>query len=84
MLEHLKYGTYIFFAAFCILMFLWVWFLVPETRNKTLEEMDRVFGDQSGQEDIARLQQIMRELGLQAGQGGVLGAEGKEGVEEDS
>jgi hypothetical protein len=45
MLEKLKFGTYIFFAAFCLIMFLWVLFFVPETRYKTLEEMDEVFGD---------------------------------------
>jgi hypothetical protein len=39
MLEKLKFGTYIFFAAFCLIMFLWVLFFVPETRYKTLEEI---------------------------------------------
>jgi hypothetical protein len=65
MLESLKYGTYIFFAAFCLLMFLWVWFLVPETRYKSLEEMDAVFGDNLGQVDQERMREIMAEIGLE-------------------
>jgi MFS family permease len=65
MLEALKFGTYIFFAAFCLLMFLWVWFLVPETRYKSLEEMDAVFGDNLGQVDQERMREIMSEIGLE-------------------
>jgi len=64
MLNSLKFGTYIFFAAFCLLMFLWVLFLVPETRFRTLEEMDLVFGDNSGQVDRERMHEIMTEVGL--------------------
>lgn len=65
MLDKLKFGTYIFFAAFCLLMFLWVLLLVPETRYKTLEEMDIVFGDNSGQADQERMREIMAEVGLE-------------------
>jgi hypothetical protein len=65
MLQALKFGTYIFFASFCLLMFLWVRFLVPETRYKTLEEMDLVFGDNLGQVDQERMREIMAEIGLE-------------------
>ena len=65
MLDKLKFGTYIFFAGFCLLMFLWVFFLVPETRFKTLEEMDMVFGDNLGQKDQERMGEIMREFGME-------------------
>ncbi|KKY27256.1 putative high-affinity glucose [Phaeomoniella chlamydospora] len=51
MLEDAGYGTYIFFAAFCILAGVWAWFLVPETKGKTLEQMDEAFGDTSGTEE---------------------------------
>jgi hypothetical protein len=63
MLDKLKFGTYIFFAVFCLLMFLWVLLLVPETRYK--EEMDIVFGDNSGQIDQERMREIMTEVGLE-------------------
>ena len=64
MLDKLKFGTYIFFGAFCLLMFLWVLLLVPETRFKTLEEMDIVFGDNMGQKDSERMREVMAEVGL--------------------
>lgn len=48
MLESAGFGTYVFFAAFCGLAAVWAYFLVPETKGKTLEEMDEVFGDTSG------------------------------------
>jgi hypothetical protein len=65
MLDKLKFGTYIFFATFCLIMFLWVLFFVPETRYKTLEEMDEVFGDNSGSADRERMQEIMAQVGLE-------------------
>jgi uncharacterized membrane protein len=65
MLDKLKYGTYILFASFCLLMFLWVFFFLPETRYKTLEEMDEVFGDNSATVDRERMQEIMGEIGLE-------------------
>lgn len=46
MLEKMRFGTYIFFAAFSFISFFFVWFLVPETKLRTLEEMDEVFGDE--------------------------------------
>lgn len=65
MLRDIKFGTYIFFAAFCVLMFLWVWFFVPETKNRTLEEMDEVFKDTSARQDAERMQRIKQEVGLE-------------------
>lgn len=62
MLESITYGTYIFFAAFCLLAFFFAWFVVPETRNKSLEDMDAVFGDSSAHEEKMRLFQIAAEL----------------------
>ncbi|KAI6139985.1 D-xylose-proton symporter, partial [Pisolithus tinctorius] len=49
-------GTYFFFAAFAILAFLSALFFYPETKGKTLEEMDAAFGD--------HMERICRELGL--------------------
>ena len=55
---------YILFAGFCLLMFLWVFFFLPETRYKSLE-MDGVFGDNSATVDRERMQEIMGEIGLE-------------------
>ncbi|CAI6095971.1 unnamed protein product [Clonostachys chloroleuca] len=51
MVESIGFGAYVFFAVFCALSGFWAWFLVPETMGKTLEQMDEVFGDTSGQEE---------------------------------
>ncbi|RPB25348.1 D-xylose-proton symporter [Terfezia boudieri ATCC MYA-4762] len=66
MLEKIKFGTYIFFAAFCGLSCLWVIFFVPETKNKTLEEMDVVFKDTSATVDADRMRRINERIGLTA------------------
>lgn len=42
------YRTYIFFTVWCLLAGVWALLLVPETKGKTLEEMDEEFGDVQG------------------------------------
>ncbi|KAI9150734.1 MFS glucose transporter mfs1 [Paramyrothecium foliicola] len=56
------FGAYVFFATFCLLSFVWVWFSVPETNGKTLEEMDEVFNDRTGVVDVTKKEQILREV----------------------
>jgi hypothetical protein len=38
------YGAYLMFGCFGIVMYLFVWFLVPETKGVSLERMDELFG----------------------------------------
>jgi hypothetical protein len=67
MLDSMKYGTYIFFAAFCAGGAIFVWLVVPETKNKTLEELDVYFGgDKDGiaERDRERMNRIEESLGL--------------------
>ena len=67
MLASMKYGTYIFFAAFCGGGGLFVWLCVPETKNKTLEELDVYFGgdvDGIAEKDRERMRAIEEKLGL--------------------
>ena len=65
MLESIGFGTYIFFAGFALVAFAFTWFWIPETRGKSLEEMDEVFGDGTAHEEKMRLFQIAQSLGLQ-------------------
>ena len=67
MLEHIGYKTYIIFICTLFLGILWVIFLLPETRGKSLEEMDIVFHSHTGVDDIARMERIVR--GLELGHG---------------
>ncbi|XPS71552.1 hypothetical protein M3J09_003732 [Ascochyta lentis] len=38
------YGTFLIYGTFCFSMFVFVWFLVPETKGLSLEKMDDLFG----------------------------------------
>ncbi|KAF5586786.1 quinate transport [Fusarium pseudocircinatum] len=51
MLESIGFGTYVFYGSWCAIAAAWAFFLVPETKGRSLEEMDQVFGDNSGQEE---------------------------------
>ncbi|KAF2768501.1 putative MFS monosaccharide transporter [Teratosphaeria nubilosa] len=62
LVEHTGYGAYVFFAVFCLLSFVWVYIFVPETKGKTLEQMDHVFGDVSSEAEEARRDRIERDL----------------------
>lgn len=62
------YGAYIFLGAICVLSAFYVYFLVPETKNRTLDELDELFGDQSGRSkmEAAFLLQAQKDVGLLA------------------
>ncbi|POR34925.1 Uncharacterized protein TPAR_04855 [Tolypocladium paradoxum] len=62
MLESLGFGTYIFYGAWCFLASIWAFLLVPETKGKTLEQMDEVFGDNSGREEKELMRTIAEQL----------------------
>ncbi|KAF4767365.1 hypothetical protein HAV15_009197 [Penicillium sp. str.  len=56
------YGAYVFFAVFCLLAGVWTYFFVPETKGRTLEQMDHVFKDNSSEEEKAKRRVIETEL----------------------
>lgn len=60
MIEGIGFGTYIFFAIFCFAAAVFSYFLVPETSNLTLEQIDKLFKDNSAEEEAA----IRREIAL--------------------
>lgn len=51
MLETITWGTYIFFAAFALIAFFFTYFFIPETKGKSLEDMDEIFGDTAAHEE---------------------------------
>jgi MFS family permease len=62
LLQNTGYGTYLFFGVFCLLSLVWVWFFVPETSGKTLEEMDQVFHSNTGQSERESRARIETEI----------------------
>jgi len=65
MLKHMRYGTYIFFGSMITIGAAFVYFVVPETKNLTLEEMDILFGSVGvASADAERMKEINREVGL--------------------
>ncbi|KAL5486301.1 hypothetical protein ACEPAI_7347 [Sanghuangporus weigelae] len=68
MMAHLRFGTFIFFGTFSFMGGLFVLFFVPETKGLTLEEMDEVFGDETGSsvQEQERLLAIHKRIGLDA------------------
>ncbi|KXL42854.1 MAG: hypothetical protein FE78DRAFT_82310 [Acidomyces sp. 'richmondensis'] len=58
------WGTYIFFSVFLAAGFVWVVFALPETKNRTLEDMDRAFKSHTGEADQALLAAARRDVGL--------------------
>ncbi|KZM18452.1 uncharacterized protein EKO05_0001336 [Ascochyta rabiei] len=64
MLKAWTWGTYIFFAVFLAAGMVWVHFCLPETKGATLEDMDKVFGSRTGEEDAILLAEARREIGL--------------------
>ncbi|KAJ3546736.1 hypothetical protein NMY22_g1937 [Coprinellus aureogranulatus] len=64
MLESLKFGTYIFFGAWCFVAAAFCVF-IPETAGRSLEDMDEAFGDTSktSEQDRERMDRINAEIG---------------------
>lgn len=62
------YGAYIFLGLMCVIAAAYVLFLVPETKNRTLDELDEVFGDTSGRStwEAEQMRQAQRDVGLLA------------------
>lgn len=67
MLVSIGWGTFLFFGLFCTAAGIFSFFFVPETANRSLEQVAAVFGDDtSGEEDALRLQ-IQRDVWAEAG-----------------
>lgn len=62
LVENTGYGAYVFFALFCLLSGVWTYFCVPETKGRTLEQMDHVFRDVGSEAEVARRNRIEADL----------------------
>ena len=62
LVENTGYGAYVFFAVFCLLSFVWTFIFVPETKGRTLEQMDHIFKDGGSNEEEQRKDRIERSI----------------------
>jgi len=46
LMQAIDWGLYLVFASFALIMMLWVYFVLPETKGKSLEEIDHMFGQE--------------------------------------
>ncbi|KAJ5384274.1 Major facilitator superfamily domain general substrate transporter [Penicillium concentricum] len=66
-LQKSNFGAFIFFGCITTIAVFYVIFLVPETKGRTLEEMDELFGSVGlAAADTGRKERIEREIGLLA------------------
>lgn len=56
------FGAYVFFATFCVLSGVWTFLFVPETKERTLEDMDTLFKDNIGSVARERKRAVEAEL----------------------
>ncbi|KAF6761513.1 monosaccharide transporter [Ephemerocybe angulata] len=59
-------ATFVTFSTACFVAYLWSTYVVPETANVSLEEMDEVFNSAAGKEDSHMKAQIEVDLGLRS------------------
>jgi len=52
---NIQWRTYVLFGVFCVVMFVHVFFMFPETAGKTLEEVEAMFTDPSGPKNVGTL-----------------------------
>ncbi|KAM0721358.1 hypothetical protein Q7P37_002282 [Cladosporium fusiforme] len=65
MLENITYGTYILFGLLTYLGAAFIFFVVPETKRLSLEEMDVIFGSKGAAlADSERMKEVQAEVGL--------------------
>lgn len=80
MINGIGWGMYLFFAVWLLSGGLFIWFFVPETKNKTLEEMDLVFGSAMASEDRDIFATAKEEVGLTL----LLNEDGNKGLTDNS
>ncbi|KAI5804575.1 MFS sugar transporter-like protein [Geopyxis carbonaria] len=62
LIQKSPWGAFAFFAIFSFLSGVWTWFVVPETAGRSLEDMDAIWGDDSGKRDAERTAVVVGRL----------------------
>lgn len=62
MIQGAGYGTFIFFGLFAVFSWVWTYFCAPETKGKTLEEIDQLFHNTSSLDEVVAKQVIVTSI----------------------
>jgi hypothetical protein len=62
MVIKLGWGTYLFFGCFCFAAAVFSYFFVPETSQKSLEEIAAIFGDKLADEEVETRRRMTEEV----------------------
>lgn len=62
LVQNTGFGAYTFFAVFCLLSLIWTFYFVPETRGRTLEQMDHIIKDFASEKEESRRRNIQRDI----------------------
>jgi len=59
---HIKWRTFLMFGIFCMSMGIWVFFFIKETKGRTLEDMDILFGTVNEEQRRADIDQVLHKV----------------------
>lgn len=57
-LQNIKWKTYIVFCIWCAIQAIVIYFLIPETKNRTLEELDSIFRAKNPRKESVRKKKL--------------------------
>jgi hypothetical protein len=63
-INHIGYRIFIMFGIFCAANFTFVFFFIKETKGRTLEDMDIIFGTVEAEQRAADVEHMMHKGGL--------------------
>lgn len=68
-INNIGWRTFIMFGVFCATMAAWIFFCVKETKNRTLEEMDVLFGNVDAERRANDIEHMMQKKAMGTGTG---------------
>jgi len=63
-INHIGWRTFLMFGIFCLANFVFVWFFIKETKGRTLEDMDIIFGTVQAEQRAADVEAMVHKAHL--------------------
>ncbi len=65
--SHIGWRTFLMFGIFCLSMGVWVFFFIKETKGRSLEDMDILFGTVDAEKRAVDVERMMQKAGAEEG-----------------